>query len=100
MGLFLKPSKCHLFHEELAFLGHTISRLGVRTDPAKVAAVQNWKTPVSMQAVRQFLGLVGYYRKYIPNFAAVARPLYQLTERGHEFKWTVECIHAFHELKS
>ena len=53
-----------------------------------------------MQAVRQFLGLVGYYRKYIPNFAAVARPLYQLTERGHEFKWTVECIHAFHELKS
>eukprot|EP00731_Ephydatia_muelleri_P004970 Em0002g1146a len=56
--------------------------------------------PNSIQDVRQFLGLVGYYRKYIPHFAAIARPLHQLTERGREFQWTQECIHAFDELKS
>eukprot|EP00731_Ephydatia_muelleri_P004957 Em0002g1133a len=65
-----------------------------------VIVVQNWKMPNSIQDVRQFLGLVGYYRKYIPHFAAIARPLHQLTERGREFQWTQECIHAFDELKS
>ena len=98
-GLRLKTSKCHLFREEVTFLGHRISRQGISTDPAKVSAVQNWKTPNSVQDVRQFLGLVGYYRKYIPHFAAIARPLHQLTERGREFQWTQECIHAFDELK-
>ena len=53
-----------------------------------------------MQDVRQFFGLVGNYRKYIPQFAAIARPLHQLTERCREFQWTQECIHAFDELKS
>eukprot|EP00731_Ephydatia_muelleri_P017388 Em0010g486a len=99
-GLRLKTSKCHLFREEVTFLGHRISRQGISTDPKKVFAVQNWKTPNSIQDVRQFLGLVGYYRKYIPHFAAIARQLHQLTERGREFQWTQECIHAFDELKS
>eukprot|EP00731_Ephydatia_muelleri_P015777 Em0009g201a len=99
-GLRLKTSKCHLFREEVTFLGHRISRQGISTDPKKVSAVQNWKMPNSIQDVRQFLGLVGYYRKYIPHFAAIARPLHQLTERGREFQWTQECIHAFDELKS
>ena len=99
-GLRLKTSKCHLFREEVTFLGHRISRQGISTDPKKVSADQNWKTPNSIQDVRQFLGLVGYYRKYIPHFAAIARPLHQLTERGREFQWTQECIHAFDELKS
>ena len=96
----MKTSKCHLFREEVTFLGHRISRQGISTDPTKVSAVQNWKTPNSVQDVRQFLSLVGYYRKYIPHFAAIARPLHQLTKRGREFQWTQECIHAFDELKS
>ena len=82
------------------FLGHRISKQGISTDPTKVSAVQNWKTPNSVQDVRQFLVLVGYYRKYVPHFASIARPLHQLTERGREFQWTQECIHAFDELKS
>ena len=96
----MKPSKCQLFRDEVAFLGHIILREGIRTDHSKVAAVQNWKTPTTAQEVRQFLGLLGYYRNYVPRFAAIARPLHQLTERGREFKWTTECIHAFDELKS
>ena len=91
-GLWLKTSKCHLFHEEVTFLGHRISRQGISTDPKKVSAVQNWKTPNSVQDVRQFLGLVGYYRKYIPHFAAIARPLHQLTERGLSFNGHIKSV--------
>ena len=98
-GLRLKPSKCHLF-QKILYLGHRITRDGVATDPGKIDAVRKWAVPRTVQEVQRFLGLVGYYRKFVSNFAATAKPLYRLTERGREFNWTTECEAAFLKLKS
>ena len=99
-GLKLKPSKCVLFCRHFVFLGHRITREGVATDPSKTDAVQKWAVPLMTKEVQTFLGPVGYYSKYVSNFAAIAKPLYRLTEKGREFKWTTECDAAFVELKS
>ena len=99
-GLKLKARKCELFRKEVLFLGYRVTSDGTGTDQEKVKAVQQWPTPVNVTNVRSFLGLCGYYRKFIPNFAAIARPLHRLTEKGREFKWTTECDTAFDELKS
>ena len=98
-GLRLKPSKCHLFQKEILYLGHRITRDGVATDPGKIDAVRKWAVPRTVQEVQRFLGLVGYYRKFVSNSAATAKPLYRLTERGRKFNWTTECKAAFLELK-
>eukprot|EP00731_Ephydatia_muelleri_P008908 Em0004g1246a len=82
-GLKLKPSKCSLFQDKVVYLGHIVTRDGIHTDPEKVNAVSKWPVPTSGRDVQQFLGLVGYYRNYIQSFATIAKPLYQLTERGH-----------------
>ena len=87
-GLKLKPSKCSLFQDKVVYLGHVVTRDGIHTDPEKVNAVSKWPVPTSGRDVQQFLGLVGYYRNYIQNFATIAKPLYQLTERGREFDWS------------
>ena len=99
-GLRLKPSKCSLFQEKVVYLGHVVTREGIHTDPEKVNAVKTWPVPTSGRDVQQFLGLVGYYRNYIQNFATIAKPLYQLTERGREFCWSEECSISFQELRS
>jgi hypothetical protein len=99
-GLKLKPSKCSLFQDKVVYLGHVVTRDGIHTDPEKVNAVSKWPVPSSGRDVQQFLGLVGYYRNYIQNFATIAKPLYQLTERGREFDWSKECSISFQELRS
>ena len=82
----LKPYKSTLFHREVLFLGHRITREGVATDPLKTDAVQKGRAPQTTQEVQEILGLFGYYRKYVSNFAAIAKPLYRLKEKGREFK--------------
>ena len=72
---------------------------GVSTDLAKVEKVAHWPTPTSPQEVQQFLGLASYYRKFIQNFASIARPLQCLTEHGRTFMWTTECATSFAVLK-
>ena len=99
-GLKLKPTKCSLCHKEVLFLGHRITREGIATNPAKTAVVQKWAVPQTTQELQGFLGLVGYYRKYVSGFAGIAKPLYRLIEKGREFKWTSECGAAFDELKA
>ncbi|MCP3668139.1 MAG: hypothetical protein GY696_37575, partial [Gammaproteobacteria bacterium] len=98
-GLKLKPTKCHFGCAEIPFLGHVISASGVRPDPSKVEAVKNYKVPSSVLEVRQFCGLVGFYRRFIRNFAMTAKPLYQLLQKGHIFYWSAECQKAFEQLR-
>ena len=97
--LKLKPSKCALFQKSVSFLGHTVSVDGIGTDPEKVAAVKDWPRPKSRKHVRSFLGLVGYYRKFIPSCSTIAKPLTELTSPNVEFVWTKECESAFNALK-
>jgi len=77
-----------------------VSRQGIATDPAKTSKVSGWPTPTTVKEVQQFLGLASYYRRFVCNFATLAKPLYKLTERGRTFQWTKECAEAFAVLKN
>jgi transposase InsO family protein len=99
VNLKLKPSKCHLLQREVMFLGHLVSRHGLGTDPAKISAVQNWPTPTKLKEVRAFLGLCSYYRKFVPDFAQIGRPLHGLTKKETPFHWTEDCVTAFETMK-
>ena len=79
-GLKLKPSKCSFFQKDISYLGHHISEEGIATDAKKIQAVQEWPTPTTVSEVRSFLGFVGYYRRFIKGFSAIARPLTDLTK--------------------
>ena len=98
-GLRLKPSKCSFFQSEVQYLGHIISRDGVATDPSKTEKVTTWTTPTSVRETQQFSGFAGYYRRFVKDFAQVARPLHRLTEHPTNFVWTTECQDAFDEVR-
>jgi len=98
-GLQLKSKKCDILKSNVAFLGHIIDQHGVHTDPDKVQKVVKWPIPDCVRTVRSFIGLTSYYRRYIKDYAQIARPLHQLTQKGREFEWTVECEQAFRALK-
>ena len=98
-GLKLKPKKCAFFRREVLYLGHIVSHEGIATDPAKTSKVAQWPTPTTTKEVQKFLGFAGYYRRFIRDFAAMAKPLHRLTERNAHFKWTVECQRAFEDLR-
>jgi hypothetical protein len=85
--------------EEVAFLGHVISKEGVSVDPSKVEAVVNWARPTSAHEIRSFLGLAGYYRRFVEGFSKLAAPLTKLTKKNEVFLWTEDCERSFQELK-
>ena len=97
--LFAKLSKCEFWLNEVSFLGHVISGNGIAVDPAKVDAVSQWETPKSVTKIRSFLGLAGYYRRFIEGFSKLALSLTQLTCKGKAFVWDVHCENSFNELK-
>lgn len=98
-GLKLKAKKCTLFAKKVLYLGHVISKEGISTDPEKVKVVKNWPEPCNVSEVRSFLGLCGYYRRFIAQFAERAKPPTKLTEKGSAMEWTKECREAFLDLK-
>ena len=77
-GLKLKGSKCEFFQREVNYLGHIVSEHGVHTDPEKISALKDWKVPSSLKELRSFLGFAGYYRRFIPGFSSLAKPLNDL----------------------
>ena len=80
--LYAKLSKCDFWLKEVSFLGHIVSVEGIRVDPAKIEVVVNWKLPRSVTEVRSFLGLAGYYRRFVKRFSIIASPLTQLLRKG------------------
>lgn len=98
-GLRLKAKKCHLFQRSVKFLGHVISEEGITTDPEKIESVRNWPVPSNTSEIRSFLGLCGYYRKFIKDFSKIAKCLHKLTEKGRPFVWDNDCQVAFDLLK-
>ncbi|KAL0361722.1 UNVERIFIED_CONTAM: Retrovirus-related Pol polyprotein from transposon [Sesamum radiatum] len=84
--LYAKFSKCEFWMEEIAFLGHVVSKEGVQPDPAKVKAILEWEPPKNVSEVRSFLGLAGYYRRFVKDFSVVAKPLTNLFEEECTFQ--------------
>ena len=97
--LYAKFKKCEFWLDKIAFLGHIVSSEGISVDPSKVEAVENWPKPKSVSEVRSFLGLAGYYRRFVEGFSKIASPLTQLTRKDVKFKWTDSCEGSFQELK-
>ena len=97
--LYAKFGKCEFWLTKVRFLGHVVSASGVSVDPRKVEAVMSWETSKSVFEIRNFLGLVGYYRRFIENFSLLATPMTRLTRKEVKFEWDDPCEKAFQELK-
>jgi hypothetical protein len=77
--------------KEVAFLGHIVTNGGIKVDPGKISEILNWKKPKDASKIRSFLGLAGYYRRFIECFSKLVKPLTSLLEKGKEFKWDEAC---------
>ncbi|GJY41679.1 reverse transcriptase domain-containing protein [Tanacetum coccineum] len=97
--LYAKFSKCEFWLKEVQFLGHVVNRDGIHVDPSKVESVKNWKIPESSTEIRSFLGLAGYYRRFIENFSKIAKPLTLLTQKNKTCVWYDKQDKAFRILK-
>ncbi|KAK1424203.1 hypothetical protein QVD17_19524 [Tagetes erecta] len=97
--LYAKFSKCEFWLREVQFLGHVVNENGIHVDPSKIEAVKKWEAPRTPTEIRQFLGLAGYYRRFIKNFSKVAQPLTLLTRKYQKFVWGEEQEEAFQTLK-
>ena len=97
--LYAKFSKCNFWLKEVKFLGHILSAGGVAVDPKKIASILEWKTPVNIKNIREFLGLAGYYRKFVKDFSKIAKPMTELLKKEKPFVWSPECEASFQELK-
>ena len=98
-GLKMKCSKCDFFKSEIHYLGHLISPEGISPLPNKLDSIRHLPVPTSVKKIKQFLGLTGYYRKFVPRFADISRPLTTLTKKDVKFEWTSACQRSFELLK-
>jgi hypothetical protein len=97
--LYAKLSKCDFWLKEVKFLGHTISQAGIVVDPDKVQEVMNWTPPTTVRQIQSFLGLAGYYRRFIPDFSRIVKPITELLKKEAKFVWGQKCEDAFHALR-
>ncbi|XP_073041822.1 uncharacterized protein [Primulina eburnea] len=97
--LYAKFKKCEFWLKSVTFLGHIISKEGVSVDPKKVEAITGWPRPKTVTEIRSFLGLAGYYRKFVEGFSSIATPLTKLTQKNSKFNWSEECEKSFQTLK-
>jgi hypothetical protein len=97
--LYAKFSKCTFWLEEIQFLGHVLSAKGIAVDPSKVKDILEWKPPTTVHQVRSFLGLAGYYHRFIPDFSKLVKPITSLLKNDTKFNWSSRCNEAFEQLK-
>jgi hypothetical protein len=93
--LYAKLSKCEFWLKQAAFLGHVISKGGISIDPSKVQDVLSWKTPTSVNDIQRFLGLAGYYQRFIEWFSKISKPITELLEKDKRFEWMPTCERSF-----
>ena len=93
--LYAKFSKCEFWLEQVAFLGHMVSKDGIQVDLEKIEAVADWPRPTKVTEIRSFLGLAGYYRRFVKDFSKIAAPLTRLTQKNVKFIWTDRCEEYF-----
>ena len=96
--LYAKFSKCEFWLQKVPFLGHVLLENGISIDPSKVQEVMDWKASTSVHKVQSFLGLAGYYHRFILDFSKIAKPMTRLLQKDEKFVWTPECEAAFHIL--
>ena len=99
-NLKLHPDKCEFLKREVCYLGHLITDKGIRPDPEKVKSVQNFPVPTNTKQVKPFLGLAGYYRRFVQNFSSISKPINNLLKKNVPFDWTTSVQLAFEKLKS
>ena len=97
--LYAKFFKCEFWLKKVSFLGHVVSSKGVSIDPAKIEVVTSWPRSSTVNEICSFLGLAGYYRRFVEDFSRIANPLTQLTRKGTPFVWNPACESSFQELK-
>jgi hypothetical protein len=97
--LYAKFSKCAFWLEEIQFLGHVLSAKGIAVDPSKVKDILEWKSPTTVHQVRSFLGLAGYYRRFILDFSKIVKPITGLLKNDTKFDWSSKCNMTFEQLK-
>ncbi len=98
-NLYAKLEKCEFDKDQVEFLGYVLSGKGIATDPKKIEAIKNWPRPQSVKDVQRFVGLCNYYRRFVQNFAKLAKPLHQLTKKNVKFEWSSEAENSFKTLK-
>ncbi|KAJ4953830.1 hypothetical protein NE237_030662 [Protea cynaroides] len=97
---YAKFTKCEFWLNEVAFLGHVVSTEGIKVDPSKIEAIVKWEAPKSFAEIRSFLGLAGYYRRFVEDYSRIVVPLTSLTKKGEKFVWTEKCEKSFQTLKA
>ena len=98
-GLKMKREKCAFFKQHIQYLGHLISKAGFEPLPEKLESIRKMPAPKLSKEVKQFLGLIGYYRKFMPHFSDMSRPLTHLTRHDVKFEWTEKCEKSFNRLR-
>jgi hypothetical protein len=98
--LYAKLGKCEFWLKQVAFLGHVISKGGISVDPSKIQDVLSWKVPTSVGNIGSFLGLAGYYQRFVERFLKISKPMSELLEKDKRFEWTPTCEANFQELKN
>ena len=98
--LKLKESKCNVLKKQIQYRGHIVSGEDITPLPEKPSSIKRMLPPKTPKEVKQFLGLIGYYRKFVPRFSDIARPLNALTRKDIEYKWTQQCQDSFELLKT
>ena len=97
--LYARLSKCDFWLKKVSFLSHIVSTEGIRVDPIKIKDVVNWKPPRNVIEVRSFLGLAGYYKRFVKGFSVIASSITKLLRKGVKFEWTDKCQNSFEEFK-
>ena len=99
-NLKLKPEKCEFLRKEVSYLGHVISENGVLLDKTKIKVIQEFSHPQTVKELKRFVGLMSYYRRFIPGFSGLASPLHKLLKKDARYEWTNKKEHAFKGLKN